>query len=190
MVSGGYICAPQRDTDMAPPHKALWIWVKRFSEYLAFVKSHRPDSWRGFLYIHLISQILVFKNIIFRVMSFNAFWKALRLGNLVWNFLWLIFGSGICFKKIRKRSLHQKLTTKKQKFGFVYCPHSIIPVRLEIRSTHWGFYCTLFRQWKVLIGIRAHLWSTIQEYNAKCHHNGKNTVCNTAFYAESFLQLL
>ena len=55
LVSGGHICAPERDTNMASPYKALQIWVKRFSEYLAYELLHRPDSWQGFLYIYLLS---------------------------------------------------------------------------------------------------------------------------------------
>ena len=56
LVSGGHICAPERDTNMASPYKALQIWVKRFSEYLARMKYRTDsDSWRGFLYIYLLS---------------------------------------------------------------------------------------------------------------------------------------
>ena len=40
---------------MASPYKASKIWIKRFSEYLAYEISHRLDSWRGFLYICLLS---------------------------------------------------------------------------------------------------------------------------------------
>ena len=40
---------------MASPYKALQIWVKRFSEYLAYEPLHRPDSWQGFLYVYLLS---------------------------------------------------------------------------------------------------------------------------------------
>ena len=48
---------------MVSPYKALQIWVKRFSKYLAYERLHRPDSWQGFLYNYLssfISQILNF----------------------------------------------------------------------------------------------------------------------------------
>ena len=55
LVSGGHICAPERDTNMASPYKALQIWVKRFSEYLAYELLHRPDSWQDFLHIYLLS---------------------------------------------------------------------------------------------------------------------------------------
>ena len=49
-VSGDHICAPQRDTDMVYPYKALLqIWVKRFYDYLEYELSHTPVSWRGFL---------------------------------------------------------------------------------------------------------------------------------------------
>ena len=56
LVSGGYICAPQRDTKMASPYKALQIWVKRFSEYLARMK-YRTDLILGeafciFIFFH------------------------------------------------------------------------------------------------------------------------------------------
>ena len=36
---------------------------------------------------------LVFKNFIFRVISFNAFWKFLRFGNSAWEFLRVNFRS-------------------------------------------------------------------------------------------------
>jgi len=55
LVSGGHICAPQRDTNIAFPYKALQIWIKRFSKYLAYELSQRLDSWPGFLYIYLHS---------------------------------------------------------------------------------------------------------------------------------------
>ena len=48
LVSGGHFCAPERDTNMASPYKALKTWVKRFSEYLAYELLHRPDSWQAF----------------------------------------------------------------------------------------------------------------------------------------------
>ena len=56
LVSGGYICVPQRDTKMASPYKALQIWVKRFSEYLARMK-YRTDLILGeafciFIFFH------------------------------------------------------------------------------------------------------------------------------------------
>ena len=54
LVSGGHICAPQRDTKMASPYKALQIWVKRFSKYLPYKISHRPDSWRSLRHIYLL----------------------------------------------------------------------------------------------------------------------------------------
>ena len=54
LVSGGHIRAPQRDTNMASPYEALSIWVKRFSLYLAYEISHRPDSWWGLLLIYLL----------------------------------------------------------------------------------------------------------------------------------------
>ena len=38
LVSSGHICAPQRDTNMASPYNAFSIWVKRFSEYLAYAR--------------------------------------------------------------------------------------------------------------------------------------------------------
>ena len=49
LVSGSHICAPERETNIASPYKALQIWVKRFSEYLAYEPLHRPDSRQGFL---------------------------------------------------------------------------------------------------------------------------------------------
>ena len=55
LASGGHICAPQRDANMASPYKALEKWVKGFSEYLAYELPHRPDSWQGFLFIYLLS---------------------------------------------------------------------------------------------------------------------------------------
>ena len=67
LASGGHICAPQRDTNMAAPYKALEKWVKRFSEYLAYKLPQRPDSWQGFLFIYL----LPFPR--FRAFSINCF---------------------------------------------------------------------------------------------------------------------
>ena len=55
LVSGSHICAPERNTNMASPYKALQIWLKPFPKYLAYDISYRPDSWRYFLYIHLLS---------------------------------------------------------------------------------------------------------------------------------------
>ena len=56
LVSGGHNCAPERDTNMASPYKALYkIWVNCYSEYLAYELLHRPDSWQGFFYIYLLS---------------------------------------------------------------------------------------------------------------------------------------
>ena len=55
LVSGGHIGVPERDSNMAFPYKALLIWVKRFSEYLAYEILHRPDSWQDFLYTYLLS---------------------------------------------------------------------------------------------------------------------------------------
>ena len=58
-VSGGHICAPQMDINMASPYKALQIWVKRFCEHLTYGLFHRPDSWLVYL-SSSISQILDF----------------------------------------------------------------------------------------------------------------------------------
>ena len=33
--------------------KPYKVWVKRLSEYLAYELSHRPDFWRGFIYIFI-----------------------------------------------------------------------------------------------------------------------------------------
>ena len=55
LASAGHICAPQSDTNMASPYKALEKWVKRFSEYLAYELPHRPDSWQGYFFIYLLS---------------------------------------------------------------------------------------------------------------------------------------
>ena len=51
-VSGGHICAPQRDVNI---QSFIIIWVKRFSEYLAYEISYRPGCWWGLLYIYLLS---------------------------------------------------------------------------------------------------------------------------------------
>ena len=40
---------------MASLYKALQIWVKRFSEYLAYEISHEPDSCRSVLYTLLLT---------------------------------------------------------------------------------------------------------------------------------------
>ena len=55
LVSGGHICTPQRDNNMASAYKALQIWVKHLSEYLAHEIRQRPDFWLGVLYIDLLS---------------------------------------------------------------------------------------------------------------------------------------
>ena len=55
LVSGGHICDPQRDTNMASPYKALEKWVTRFYEYFAYELPHRPDSLQGFSFIYLLS---------------------------------------------------------------------------------------------------------------------------------------
>ena len=55
LASAGHICAPQSDTNMASPYKALEKWVKRFSEYLAYELPYRPDSWQGYFFIYLLS---------------------------------------------------------------------------------------------------------------------------------------
>ena len=51
-VSGGHICAPERDVNI---QSFIIIWVKRFSEYLAYEISYRPGCWWGLLYIYLLS---------------------------------------------------------------------------------------------------------------------------------------
>ena len=55
LVSGGHICVPRRDTNMASPYKAVYIWAKCSSDCLVYELLHRPDSWQGFLYIYLLS---------------------------------------------------------------------------------------------------------------------------------------
>ena len=61
MVSGGHtcICAPQGDVNI---QSFIIIWVKRFSEHLAYEISYRPGCWWGLLcYLSsFISQILDF----------------------------------------------------------------------------------------------------------------------------------
>ena len=79
LVSGGHICAPERDTNMASPYKALKIWVKRFSEYLAYELLHRPDSWQGFLYIYLWSSFLA--TIEYRLWNRLIYWIHFVLSN-------------------------------------------------------------------------------------------------------------
>ena len=49
LVSGGHICASQRDTNMAFPN------LYKFGLDVFPNISHRPDSWRGFLYIYFLS---------------------------------------------------------------------------------------------------------------------------------------
>ena len=56
LVSGSHICAPQRDVNI---QSFIIIWVKRFSEYLAYEISYRPGCWWGLL-SSFISQILDF----------------------------------------------------------------------------------------------------------------------------------
>ena len=42
-------------SSMASPYKALQIWVKHFLGYLVYELFLRPKSWRGSLYIYLLS---------------------------------------------------------------------------------------------------------------------------------------
>jgi len=42
-------------TSMAPPYKSLWVWVKHFFGYLVFEIFLCPESWRGSLYMYLLS---------------------------------------------------------------------------------------------------------------------------------------
>ena len=57
MVSFGRICASQSDTNMASLYKTLQIWAKRFSDYLAYEISYKPNSGRSW---QSISQVLDF----------------------------------------------------------------------------------------------------------------------------------
>ena len=74
MVSGGHICAPQRDINMASPYKALSIWGKRFPYYLVKVLWHRHDYGEAFCYLSsFISQILDF--LYWLVCIFMFWWR-------------------------------------------------------------------------------------------------------------------
>ena len=55
----------------------------------------------------------------FHVMSFNAFWKFLWLGNLTWDFL------GV---KFWYRDFGGFVGSPRELFGLDFCPHSIFPV--------------------------------------------------------------
>ena len=54
-LNGRHICAPRRGTNMAPPYKALSIWLKSFSKYFMYEKLHRSKSLQGFLHVRNLS---------------------------------------------------------------------------------------------------------------------------------------
>ena len=45
----------QVSTSMASPYKSLWVWVKYFFGYLVYEVFLWPESWRGSLYMYLLS---------------------------------------------------------------------------------------------------------------------------------------
>ena len=45
----------QVSTSMASPYKSLQVWVKHFFGYLVYKISVWPESWRGSLYMYLLS---------------------------------------------------------------------------------------------------------------------------------------
>ena len=82
----------------------LWISCDRDDRRI-FLGLKFPISgffWLGkfgqvFFWVDLSTDFLGYSKLMFlffRVISFNAFWKCLRLGNSAWDFLGLNFGSG------------------------------------------------------------------------------------------------
>ena len=136
LVSGGHICAPQMDTNIASLDKALQIWVKRFSEYLAYEISHKPDS---FVYSSsFIFQILDFLywivcNSIFDGVTVKTE-NCLKLRESTWPSFSIFAGShrffytnGL-FPKIQLISGYQKLSSSRPALvigTFYYNMHSV-----------------------------------------------------------------
>ena len=55
LVSVRHVGAHPDELSLASPYEALLIWVKQFLGYLVYELFLRPKSWRGSLYIYLLS---------------------------------------------------------------------------------------------------------------------------------------
>lgn len=66
---------------------------------------------------------------LFCVVSLNTFWKFLTLGNLVWEFLGVIFGPGFLGFSWKPQGIF---------LGFDICPHSMIPVTRNLKYSPSG----------------------------------------------------
>ena len=63
-------------------------WSKDFFEFKFSIPGFFwMPAYPGPVVLRIKSTKHVFKNFAFRVISFNAFWKFLRLGNTAWNFI-------------------------------------------------------------------------------------------------------
>ena len=78
-----------------PPPPGPWIssdrtwrgWSKDFFEFKFSIPGFfGVPAYPGRVVLRIKSTKHVFKNFAFRVISFNVFWKFLRLGNTAWNF--------------------------------------------------------------------------------------------------------
>ena len=78
-----------------PPPPGPWIssdrtwrgWSKDFFEFKFSIPGFFwVPAYPGRVVLRIKSTKHVFKNFAFRVISFNVFWKFLRLGNTAWNF--------------------------------------------------------------------------------------------------------
>ena len=78
-----------------PPPPGPWIssdraWQEGSKDFFEFKFSIPGFFWvpayPGHVVLPIKSTKHVFKNFAFRVISFNVFWKFLRLGNTAWNF--------------------------------------------------------------------------------------------------------
>ena len=58
-------------SSMASPYNALQIWVKHFLGYLVYELFLRPKSWRGSLYIYLLSFLRFWTVLIFILIYFE-----------------------------------------------------------------------------------------------------------------------
>ena len=58
-------------SSMASPYKALQIWVNHFLGYLVYELFLRPKSWRGSLYIYLLSFLRFWTVLIFILIDFE-----------------------------------------------------------------------------------------------------------------------
>ena len=101
-------------------------WLGSIREFWGYSKQTEDLCSDGISWPHTSAKListtkLVFQNFIFHLISFNAFWKFLRLGNSAWDFFSVFFffycwwGRGEIFGP-------------EIFLGFDFCPHSIIQV--------------------------------------------------------------